>query len=246
MKKHVTVIVSSYNSLPVLKLAFESYRAQLPCSFVDMIVADDGSTDGTQEWLDALSDSELPFEFRYVTREHCGYGLASINNMAARRAQGSRLLFTNADVLHSRCSFLEHLDLPPLVIGAGVVHGIGLEGVKQVDKRLVGDWEGLWHLSKSYPTDASNLACIRDNPVPLCCWGGNFSVGKSVFDAVGGYCEDYHGKYGGEESDLVARIVNDHGGVIEWVKHSIGLHLDHVCAPYKVAAKGKQKFFEEN
>ena len=76
----VSVVLSSFNQRETLELALESLcRQEMPP--MEVIIADDGSTDGTLDWLDSLMDGAYPFTIRYITREHSWYRLASINNM---------------------------------------------------------------------------------------------------------------------------------------------------------------------
>lgn len=54
-EKDITIVVPSYNNLDYLKLLYQSVRDV--STDVELIIYSDGSTDGTKEWLDTLSDS---------------------------------------------------------------------------------------------------------------------------------------------------------------------------------------------
>ena len=54
-EKDITIVVPSYNNLDYLKLLYQSVRDV--STEVELIIYSDGSTDGTKEWLDTLSDS---------------------------------------------------------------------------------------------------------------------------------------------------------------------------------------------
>lgn len=235
----LSVIVSAYNQRSVLKLALESYKYQTVVP-KEVIVADDGSSDGTLDWLDTLEDNVFGFPVRYVTRAHRGYRLASLNNFGAKAAKGTRLLFTNADVLHSPESFESHSALNPKQIGNGIIHGINIRGVPEVEEILVDHWEEILELAKKFPTDRTNRVHLNSPPNPSTCWSGNFSIKTDEFWKVDGYDESYVG-WGAEDGNLVIALVSS-GCNLCWVKNSIGIHLDHKMATYRLLAKGCKRY----
>jgi glycosyltransferase involved in cell wall biosynthesis len=54
-EKDITIVVPSYNNLDYLKLLYQSVRDV--STDVELVIYSDGSTDGTKEWLDTLTDS---------------------------------------------------------------------------------------------------------------------------------------------------------------------------------------------
>jgi glycosyltransferase involved in cell wall biosynthesis len=87
----VSAIIPTYNRLPLLLEAVESVRAQ---TFADweLIVADDGSTDGSAEAVEALGDPRI----RVVRLAHEGdEGIA--RNAGAAAARGEWLAFLDSD-----------------------------------------------------------------------------------------------------------------------------------------------------
>ncbi len=86
-----SVVLCTYNRLPLLKQAVESVRAQSwP---VEMIVVDDGSTDGTHRWLKSQKD------LRVFSHEH---NLGKIAALATglKQVQGTyTLVFDDDDLL---------------------------------------------------------------------------------------------------------------------------------------------------
>jgi hypothetical protein len=75
-------------------------------------------------------------------------------------------------------------------------------------------------------------------------WGGNFSVSVDKFKDVGGFNEDYHGLYGGEEADLIQRMMKK-GARPAWVYNSTAYHLAHPSRQYGIAALGNIKYRKE-
>lgn len=98
----VSVIMPVYNGRRFLRGAVESVLAQTlpPC---ELIVVDDGSTDGSLAELDGLP---APFPVRVLRQANAGQSAA--RNLAARQAEGEYLAFLDQDD-HWHPQHLEHL-----------------------------------------------------------------------------------------------------------------------------------------
>lgn len=83
-----SVIIPTYDRLNFLKACIESVRAQ-SLKPAEIIVVDDGSTDGTIEWVSKQPDCQL------VTQANSGPGAA--RNAGAARARGEYLAFLDSD-----------------------------------------------------------------------------------------------------------------------------------------------------
>jgi GT2 family glycosyltransferase len=243
----LSIIVSSYNQKNRLELAMESYKNQnvLPR---EVIIADDGSTDGTVEWLRSVPDNTYPFPVICIAREHDGYRLASLNNLAASRASFERLLFTNADLVHCPTSVEAHLSLDDKEIGGGCFIGVKESVVTSFTREAVVDFSTFKEIADKNRSDYNNLEFVRycnPNVNFYGIWGGNFSIARSQFYELGGYDEGYDVGWGGEESDLVLRALKS-GLQCVWVPKSSGYHLDHPRGKYADEQKGRQKFWAEH
>jgi len=86
-----SIILSSYNNLSALELSIESLRYQTEKDF-EIVIADDGSTDGTIEYLEKEG-------IKYFSSPNEGYRLAYIWNRGAELATGDRLIFGNSDII---------------------------------------------------------------------------------------------------------------------------------------------------
>ena len=236
--KTLSVIVSSYNQLKLLELAMESYSVQ-SSKPLEVIVSDDGSEDGTAEWIVSQT---FNFEVQFVSGSHNGYGIVSAFNRAAAKARGSRLLFTNADVIHCPASFYDHCEIEHDMVGIGIIAGL---------KKLETD------LLIGHTRDMCRMECFRkvsvwdngdfrgtnvnQNHVAAC--SGNLSMSADNFRAVGGFDEDYNGKWGCEDYDIIDRL-KDVGVLMEWAKKSVGYHIAHPTADYVKARLGCKQYFD--
>lgn len=89
----VSVIIPTYNRLPIVLRALESLREQtLPVSDYEVIVVDDGSDDD----LAALTKPEFPFSLRVQRQKNAGATVA--RNTGAQMSQGEILVFMDDDV----------------------------------------------------------------------------------------------------------------------------------------------------
>ena len=226
----VSVVMTSYNQLATLELALESFVRQdvLP---IEVIISDDGSTDGTFEWLDGLSQDKYPFNVSYITCSHNGYNLAGAYNAGAAKARGERIIFTNADILHRSESVKGHMGLK-LRMGSGYTGVIPLPISKAMTKDDITDDVLKERAKDDYEVDAR----IR---------GGNFSIPVDIFRELGGFNDSYAGKYGSEIADLMERAKMQGIPTVGYAKMSCGYHLAHPPGTYKKHQLGNMKFRNE-
>lgn len=91
----VSVIVATYNRIDFLQGLFESLTDQTEP--VEVVIADDGSTDGTWQWLQTLV-AATPLPVLALHLEHTG-GPSVPRNTAAAHARGTVLAVTDDDCL---------------------------------------------------------------------------------------------------------------------------------------------------
>lgn len=235
----LSVVVSSWNQLPALKLAMASYACQTRKP-VEVLVADDGSDDGTAEWVGSFKHR---FDVRFITRKHDGYGLARSWNEAAAVARGGRLLFTNADVLHAPESFEAHMEAAG--VGAGLVCGIGKKGVAKLDEGVVARWKDVEAVRRDDPLPG-NLdfeTSLDPNFNTVGVWSSNLSVPTDAFKAAGGFSERFFGKWGCEDYDLAGRLM-EMDVWFGWVRNSMAFHMWHPVADYAKAMAGCEEYWK--
>ena len=92
----LSVVTATYNRKDTLKMSLEHLSRQtLPADDFEMVVVDDGSSDGTGEMIRTLQ-YELPFTLRYFHQRNQGPGAA--NNRGAREARADLINFIADDI----------------------------------------------------------------------------------------------------------------------------------------------------
>jgi glycosyltransferase involved in cell wall biosynthesis len=102
----LTVVIPTYNRCDVLKKCVEALSAQtLPPDAFEVIISDDGSTDGTGRYIESLDRNTLP-RVRCLRQPNTGANAA--RNNAVRHAGGRLLLFINDDTIATPRMLEEH------------------------------------------------------------------------------------------------------------------------------------------
>ncbi len=91
-----SVIIPTYNRAQQLLLTLTSFETQTyPKQLFEVIVADDGSTDGTKEMVEGFKAS---YPLTYVSHPE-QRGRSAVRNLGMRRAKGIYIIFCDADFL---------------------------------------------------------------------------------------------------------------------------------------------------
>ncbi|MBA3921480.1 MAG: glycosyltransferase [Nostocaceae cyanobacterium] len=95
-----SVVIPTYNRLPILAKclrALEQQRleTQTPIQGYEIVVVDDGSTDGTLEWLAARA-AEFP---HVLTHSQDHQGPAAARNLGVHQAKGDTVIFIDSDLV---------------------------------------------------------------------------------------------------------------------------------------------------
>ncbi|MEN6473621.1 MAG: glycoside hydrolase family 99-like domain-containing protein [Syntrophaceae bacterium] len=94
-RKMVSILILTCNGLEYTKKCVESLQKYTPDPH-EIIFVDNGSTDGTVQWLRTLVDENSHYEL--IENEH-NHGFAAGNNQALKKAKGDYILLLNNDVL---------------------------------------------------------------------------------------------------------------------------------------------------
>ena len=107
MSKLFSVVVPTYNRCSILQKTLAAlFEQTLEPALFEVIVIDDGSTDGTAQLLRSLVDS-APVSLTYEQQENSGP--AAARNRAIELAQGEHLLFIDDDIVAEHTLLQEHL-----------------------------------------------------------------------------------------------------------------------------------------
>ena len=115
----ISVIITSFNRADALRRALSFLYVQTtPAHLFEVIVVDDGSTDGTGQLCQELSHRMQNLNYVY---SKTNLGCASARNLGIQSAKGSHILFTDDDCLPDKCwigRMTKALEREPIVAGA--------------------------------------------------------------------------------------------------------------------------------
>jgi glycosyltransferase involved in cell wall biosynthesis len=187
----VSIVIASYNRKEMLRRCLESLSVQTqdPATF-EVVVADDGSADGSAEMAEQMS---TPFALRVLRLENGGQSAAQ--RAAVDSCTSPLCLLLDDDVIAAPELVAEHL--------AGHrehPESIGIGSLRQTAPDP-GDWyahtfAGLWN--DHYEELAGREARWND------CWGGNLSFPLSAVLKIGGIPTDLPAAF---DFDLALRLV---------------------------------------
>lgn len=101
----ISVIIPSYNRKVILEKALKALADQtLPPNQYEVILVDDGSTDGTKEMVEGL---QVPYQLTYVYQER--QGPAGARNHGIRLARGKLIVFIDSDIVVNQNFLQAHL-----------------------------------------------------------------------------------------------------------------------------------------
>lgn len=186
-----SIIIATYNRLNELKELISSVeKFTFPKDAFELIISDDGSTDGTKQFIENYAAN---FNLRYIHQENKGPGEA--RNHGMREAKGNYFIFIDsdciipADYLQKIDDYLSktHLDafggpdtyhesFPPMIkaINYSMTSFIGTGGTRGSKKSV----------TKFYPRSF------------------NMGISREIFKTIGGMSKLRHG----QDMDLSARI----------------------------------------
>jgi len=241
-KKELSIIVLNYNTQDLLKNCLESLlKSDMNLKF-EVIVVDNGSSDGTVEMVKRKYNW-----VRLITSEK-NLGFAKGNNLAKNDVLGDYVLFLNTDTVVNEDTLSETLEyLKKHQLGAITCKVVLPNGKLDKDTRrhFITPFIGLVHLflglDKLFPH--SKLfsqywyGYINENQIHDvdAIQGAFFLSPKKVLDEVGWFDEDYF--LDGEDIDLCWKIKNAGYRIVYYPK----VQITHI----KGATKGKNKKSEK-
>jgi len=116
----VSVIIVNWNSLDVVAGCLDSLAANPPPGSWDVTVIDNGSTDGSVEWLRQRAAASADGAVRLIANQ-TNRGLPAANNQGIAASVGEALLICNPDVVFHQGAIAAMVDLLERRPGAGIV-----------------------------------------------------------------------------------------------------------------------------
>ena len=184
---NISVIVPSLNGKKVIGNLIKSVEKQIFTGKIEIIVTDDGSTDGTTAYLKRI------FPEVQVIRFDKNRGSAPAINAAAKIAVYEYLLVTNDDVVFEKNALRHLLNCAQTQPKAGIVTGKMLD----IKGKFAIPGFRINHFLGYHPYDLTNKNKIRE-----CDWavGACLLIKKRLLKKVGYFDEGYI--FCGEEYDL--------------------------------------------
>ncbi|NEQ28114.1 MAG: glycosyltransferase [Microcoleus sp. SIO2G3] len=107
----ISVVIPTYNRKPILEkclraIEHQQLRADSVIAGYEVVLVDDGSTDGTLEWLKSHS-SEFP-HVRSLSQDHMGP--AAARNLGVEQAIGDTIIFIDSDLVVTEHFLQSHAD----------------------------------------------------------------------------------------------------------------------------------------
>jgi glycosyltransferase involved in cell wall biosynthesis len=185
----VSVVIPTYDRLPLLREAVASVRAQAYPRW-ELVVADDGSTDRTVEWVRSLADSRV----RCLALAHGG-NVARARNAGVRASGGEYVAFLDSDDVWLPGKL--EAQVRALASGAARWCYAGFEMMDTGGRTIPfveGDWKPLsGRIAREVITTEAAVGIAT------------LVVERSLFDEVGGFDED-PGLVLREDLDLAIRL----------------------------------------
>jgi len=236
------VIVSTYNSHEWLEKVVWGYAAQTDTD-LELIVADDGSTDETRALLDELR-REAPFPIQHVWHEDQGFRKCAILNRAIAETQAEYLIFSDGDCVPRRDFVATHLRLrEPGRFLSGGYFKLPLElsrALTREDIQAGRATDPTWLRSQGIKRGFKYLKVAARGPLAevlnaitptKVTWNGHNSSGwRADIVAVNGL--DERMGYWAEDRELGERLMNAGIRPKQIRYNTTCLHLDHE-RPYK-------------
>ena len=232
-----SLIVNTFEKPRHLELVLESIARQegVDGAF-ELIITDDGSTDGTRQTVESFARS-APFRVAFTTLPHDGFQLARNRNQGAKLARGRTLIFLDGDCVLPRDHVAAHLGRRR----PGRALLCYCARLTEEESRSI-DASDLSPRAVARLTSASERSALASRH-RKCVWytlirhptkprlaGGNFSVWRSDYERVNGFDERFRG-WGQEDDDLGLRLRAAGVRLESILDRTFSLHVWHPTDP---------------
>jgi GT2 family glycosyltransferase/glycosyltransferase involved in cell wall biosynthesis len=232
----VSVVVVTYNNLPLSKACYQSLKKYSRYPNLEIIFVDNNSTDGTPAWLEEIRQQDPRVK---IILNNVNYGFAKGNNQGLKIATGEYFVFLNNDTIVTNNwleSLLQHL-IKERSIGiiCPVTNNIGNDACIRVDYT---DLDGIQQFAYNYTE--RNIGLNRNlRMVPLFC----AMMRTELLRKVGGLNEDY--KQGMFEDDDLNQEIKKLGFRISYAEDVFVHHFGRMSFK-KIPTEEYQELFKAN
>jgi GT2 family glycosyltransferase/Flp pilus assembly protein TadD len=212
-----SIIIPTWNKVDLTMQCLTALASNTGNVSFEVIIVDNGSTDGTQEYLSTVGgDVQL-----VLNKENLGFAKAC--NQGARAARGKYLVFLNNDTIPQPgwlSSLVSEVDAHPEVgiVGSKLLYPDGTvqhAGVVRDSQHLLP-----YHIYKSFAGDHPAVNQRREfQIVTAAC----LLIRRALFEEVGGFDEAYVNGF--EDADLCLKV-REQGHVVVYQPRSVVVHLE--------------------
>ncbi|MBS3166006.1 glycosyltransferase [Candidatus Woesearchaeota archaeon] len=249
LSKQVSVIIPTYNRKEyLLKTLYALAHNKYPMSKVEVIVADDGSSDGTAQ---ELQKHHFPFTLKHVFQADKGYRVSKIRNEGVKVSSHDYIIFLDCDMVPGKNFIYDHIKVlqkNSRAVSLGHRKFVAFDTVTlDLLQNKINDLELLPNIPhrKTNSTEDWRLELYRstnflkNSSEPYwACSGGNMGIRKKFLIKVGLYDEDFVG-WGREDNELGFRLFHEGAKFIPNLA-AVAYHLDHEVDDNKVLKEVKK------
>lgn len=217
MASGASLIISVYSKVRLLNLVLAGVARQSYKNF-EIIIADDGSDDEMRQSINQLRQT-LPYDVKHIWHEDKGFRKNKILNEAIKASTFDYLIFIDGDCIPHRNFVESHIkerQLNSVLCGSRVMLSKSISDKLSPEDVRNGKAEKfcLQLLLDALRGRASRLEDGIRNKLLLKIHkrkqarilGSNFSIEKSLLEAINGFDERYEGPGLGEDSDVEYRL----------------------------------------
>ncbi|HEY3862816.1 MAG TPA: glycosyltransferase [Verrucomicrobiae bacterium] len=240
----VTIVIPTFNKLELTRRCLKAVAAHTPAPACEIVVVDNGSTDGTPDFLRA---EDAAGRLRAIVNcENTGFAKAC--NQGAKAARGQYVVFLNNDTevqsnwLGSLFSLAE-ADPAIAAVGSKLLFPDG--AIQHAGIALADCWDHdpllAFHI---FAREKSDFPMANQRRVYQAVTGACVLTRKAHFDAVGGFDEEY--RNGCEDVDLCLRF-QQKGWLTVYEPASVVIHYESQSGPEpcKRAPENVERFHQK-
>ncbi len=257
MKPEISLIVSIFNKIDILKLVLASLELQSFKNF-EVLLSDDGSNQESVQEIATLQEGHS-FTITHIWHANNGWNKNAILNKSIIASKSPYIIFIDGDCLLHLHFIKEHFkNKIPHTILAGRRVNLSQKITKKLTPQLISNGylkskitiQSLWQSIFSNARDAEQGIYITSiyirrflNRKDKGILGSNFSVFKQDLLNVNGFDERFLHPAAGEDTDIEARLRRNGLKVNTIRNQAIQYHIFHKELP---RSKDRLQFLEEN